>query len=421
MRRKYRRTGSVILSIFVVAVICVIAVVIIIYQNGLRYIKSDMGIKYFGTVDKNGNIVSGRLWFESDAATVNQQKFFIIELRDPLIVSYLSDISNFRNFDILNAVNEALPKDFTDNYPMHNFIFNLTDDRIYFKNETFDVLIKEHQDNKNYLVSGEILDSDGINWVLVSDSASPVLYTDFEVAQVGNTARRYKGDILSYVKKEDIDFASFVFKDGTVINLYSVKNLYRINFDKGSRSGELYIGALNRSFAKDGLGLYYFSNRGDIYFGDFLNDYKKGYCQLLCDGGDTYVGEIKDDKRNGVGYYKWKEGDSYSGTFKDNLKNGNGINTFSDGSVYDGDFADNIKTGHGKYTFPDGSVYEGDFANDTFKGKGKYSWASGEYYEGDFNYNSMHGWGTYYWTTGRTYEGWWNGGAMVLEKPEGIE
>ena len=421
MRRKYHRTGSVILSIFIFAVICVIAVVILIYQNGLRYIKSDAGIKYFGTVDKNGNILSGRLWFESDAATINTQKHFIVELRDPLLVSYLAGIPNARNFDILNVINESLPKDFVDSYPMNNFIFNLVDGRIFFKNETFDVLIKNHEDDKNILVSGNISASDGVDWVLVSDSLSPSSYKDFEVAQADNKARRYKGDILSFVKKEDIDFASFVFKDDTVVHLYSVKNLYRINFDKGARSGELFIGALNRSFEKDGLGLYYFSDRGDIYYGYFSNDDKKGSCQLLCDGGDTYVGEMLDGKRNGAGYYKWKDGDSYSGTFKDNLKNGSGKNIFSDGSFYEGEFLENIKNGYGKYILSNGDVYEGDFVNDSFKGKGKYSWASGEYYEGDFNFNVMHGWGTYYWATGRTYEGWWNMGKMVEDKPEDIE
>ena len=420
MRRKYRRTGSIILSIFIFAVVCVIAVVIFIYQKGLRYIKSDAGIKYFGTVDKNGNIVNGRLWVDSDAADVAQQKFFIVELRDPFIISYLADIVNPRNFDLLDTINQSLPKDFIENYPMNNFVFNLNDDRIFLRNETFDVLIKEYEDEKNILAGGEIRDSDGINWVLVSDNTSPTSYQDFEIAQAADKIRRYKGDIFNFVKKENIDFAAFTFIDGTVINLYSVKNIYRISYDKGSRAGELYIGVLNRSFEKDGLGLYYFSNFGDIYYGGFLNDDKKGYCELVCDGGDTYEGEMSDGKRNGTGYYKWKDGDSYEGTFKDNMKDGFGVNRFSDGSVYEGEFLENIKNGYGKYTFPDGSVYEGDFINDSFKGKGKYIWATGDIYEGDFNYNSMHGWGTFYWTTGRTYEGWWNMGKMVENKPEDI-
>ena len=420
MRKRYYRTGTVIFSIFLIAVIAVIAVFIFIYQKGLRYIKSDAGIKYFGTVDKNGDIVSGRLWFENDAADIDAQKFFIAEIRDYLIVPDISvpvlsvnDIIKYNGFDFIDKLNNILSPVYY--YPLDNFLFGKSDDAVFFRSETFDEVIKEHEKNKNNIISGEIYDSDGVKWILVSENNSPSSYKNFEVANENNQIKKYKGDVLSFIKKEDIDFASFVLKDETVINLYAAKNLYRINYDKGSRAGELYIGGLNRSFEKNGTGLYY-NNGGDIYFGDFINDEKNGNCALLCYGGDIYEGEIKDGKRNGAGYYKWREGDSYSGEFKDNMKNGFGINKFADGSVYEGEYKNDIKQGRGKYILSNGDIYEGDFVNDSFIGKGMYIWASGEYYEGDFDRN-MHGWGTYYWTTGRTYEGWWDMGKMVLDKP----
>ena len=408
MKKKYRRTGSVILGIFIAAVLCAALVVFIVYQNGLRYIKSDVGIKFFGHTDKYGNIINGRLWHESNAASIQLQKFYIIESKNINSDSYLPDASSFsltadKSGDIsgfIESVSSFLPEDLTVWYPFNNFIFNQSDTGIFFRDETFDVLINDYENNGKKLLSGEIYASNGIKWVLVLPSSEkPPFYTDFEIVQAENNAKKYKGDILSFLDKEDINFASFNLSDGTVINLYPAHNIYRLDYDKGNLKGDLYIGKLNAGFEKDGKGLYKNKN-GNIYYGDFIKGIKTGICELLSDYGDSYSGYITDGKKNGEGILKWSDGSSYEGTFTDNMKNG-----------------------RGRYIFSDGSQYEGDYVNDVKHGRGKYIWSNGDYYEGDFHHNTLHGWGTYYWTSGRSYEGWWNLVKMVLpdEKPDDID
>ena len=424
MRRKYRKTGTVILSIFIAAVVCVLVAVFLIHQNGIRYIKSNAGIKYFGTVDKNTNISKGRLWLDIDAASVSLQKFYILEIKENFVFSEADENSD--STDILDYINNSVPEDIKNNFPHDNIIFNKTDASVMFKSETFEVLIKDHESSGNNIISGEIYAIDENTsaeekWILVSSGSSQSSYKDFEVSSE-NRLNKYKGDVISFINKEKIVSASFVLKDGTSVNLYSVKSdIYRIDYDKGARSGDLYIGAINKDYQKDGLGIYYFNKTGDIYYGQFVKDERSGKCEFLSANGDSYSGYIENGKNNGEGVLKWHDGASYTGTFKDNMKHGHGINIFSDGSVYEGDYVNDVKHGTGKYTWVGGDFYEGEFENDLYKGYGRYTWESGEYYEGDFKHNNLHGWGTYYWTSGRKFDGWWNLGKMVLEAPDDLE
>lgn len=435
MKKKYRRTGSVILGIFIAAVLCIAVVSFIIYQNGLRYIKSDAGVKFFGNTDKNDNIISGRMWFESDAADVSLQKFYIIAIKDKSVFSESAGMPDQRTFlnypgdyeygrmDVLGDINNSLRKEITDSFPLNNIIFNKTDERILFINKTFDSMIKNYEETDIYLSGGEIYVYDGemkaIKWIL---SAEPGVtsYKDFEISQADNNAKKYKDDIFGFIEKEKIVFASFELTDGSIINLYPASDkIYRINYDKGPLSGELYIGEINGDFQKNGKGMYY-AKDGEIYYGDFLKDARTGKSELMSGHGDTYSGDITDGKKNGEGIFKWSDGSIYTGTFKDNMKNGSGRDVFEDGSVYEGDYVNDVKHGKGKYTWSSGEVYEGDYISDVKQGKGRYTWAGGDYYEGDFSRDIVHGWGTFYWTTGRTYEGWFLYGEMVTEKPDDI-
>ena len=399
-----------ILGIFIAAVICVIIVVILIYQNGLRYVKSDVGIKYFGDIDKNDNIISGRMWFESDAASISLQKFYIIEVKDPLIESFLPDRMTFLNdpgdyengsIDVLGVVNNSLPKEITDHYPLNNFVFNQSDDGIFLRNETFEVLIKDYENEDIILKSGEIYTYDSwpnsTRWILTSSADSVSSYKNFEVVKAENEAKKYKEDIIDFIKKEDIVFASFALTDGTLIYLYPARNIYRISYDKGNRVGEVYIGEINNNFQKNGKGLYYYKN-DDLYYGDFLKEEKTGKCELYTAQGNSYSGYMDNGRKIGEGIFVWSDGSSYSGTFENNMKNGWGINVYSDGSVYEGDFVDDVKHGIGKYT-----------------------WPSGDCYEGNFDHSVPHGWGIFYWISGRRYEGWFSDGKLVLDKPDDIE
>ena len=426
MRKKYRRTGSVIFGIFIAAVLCVIAVVFFIYQSGYRYIKSDTGIKFFGDADKNDNIISGRLWFESDAASVNLQKYYIIEAKGEYAVSRLPDEYTFlsaANSDVLQSLHLFLSEDDVNSYPLNNFIFNRTGEGISLRSEIFDEVINGYESEDIKFAGGDIYAASGIRWVLdVAEGGS--FYKEAGISQFDNNSKKYKGDLLNLLKEEDISFASFSFTDGSVVNLYPVRNIYRINYDKGPRSGELYIGEINGDFQKNGRGLYYYTESGDIYYGDFEKDEKNGKAEIYSANGDIYIGYIENGKKIGEGYFIWgDDGSSYEGAFADNMKNGFGLYTFADGSVYEGEYVNDVKQGKGKFTWANGDVYEGDYEGDLYKGFGRYTWANGDYYEGDFNHNTLHGIGTYYWTSGRSYSGYWDLGKRVLpdELPDDIE
>ncbi|MCL2771840.1 MAG: hypothetical protein FWD71_00700 [Oscillospiraceae bacterium] len=420
MKRKYHRTGAIILSIFIAAIICIIAVVIIIYQSGLRYMKTaDTGIKYFGSVDKSGNIANGSMWFEDTVASIGLQKFYTVEIKDKNLAGQLKILNLTPADDVLKIINDTLPKEMTDYFPMNNFIFNTSDDRIMFHKEDFGTLIKNYQSDKNNIKYGEIHTSDGKVWILVATKTNTSSYVDFDVSQQDDKSKVYKGDVLQFVNSEQITFATFTLASGNIINLYPAYDIYRIYYEKGGHAEDLYIGAINSNIQKDGKGLYYYKS-GDIYYGDFAADEKTGKCEFLFAQGDSYVGNILNGQKEGDGVFTWSDGTSYTGSFKNNMKNGHGVNVFADGSVYDGNYVNDVKQGEGKYAWANGDVYEGNFENDSYNGTGKYTWASGEYYEGDFMHNTMHGWGTYYWTSGRTYSGWFDNGKMVLEKPADV-
>lgn len=435
MKKKYRKTGSVILSIFIAAVLCFLLVVFLIYRNGLRYIKSEAGIKYFGYVDiSTSDILDGRLWFENDSAVVSLQKYYIIEASDFSVFSFLPDENIFSDFysgglsdgsvDILDEINDFLPDDIVSYFPMNNFLFNQTDSRLNFLNDSFEVIIKDREIYRDHIINGNIWVFENgvrVNWILDSVTANPSSYKDFDLVQADNKTKKYRGDIIDFINDEPVYFASFGLKNGSVINLYPVfGDIYRLSYDKGLHAGDLYIGEINDSLYKHGKGLYFYDS-GDIYYGDFYNGGQTGYCEFLAGTGDNYSGYMDNGIKSGEGVFKWTDGAIYSGSFSDNMKNGFGINHFADGSVYEGDYVFNIKHGKGKYIWANGDIYEGDFENDLYIGFGRYTWASGEFYEGDFDHNALHGWGIYHWTSGRTYTGWFSLGRMVREKPDDID
>ncbi|MCL2814972.1 MAG: hypothetical protein FWD23_10265 [Oscillospiraceae bacterium] len=425
MKKKYRRTGSVILGIFIAAVLCVAAVVFFIYQSGYRYIKSDIGVKFFGDTDKNDNIISGRIWFEGGAASISLQKYYIIKAKGDYAVSRLPDENTFLsavNSDVLETLNSFLSENDQNNYPRNDFIFNRLEDGISLKIGIIDEIISSYNHEGVKFAAGEIYLGSGIEWVL--DIPEDAVYKNISVVRSDDRSKKYKGDILEFLNGENVSFASFLFTDGSVLNLYPAPNIYRVNYDKGPRSGELYIGEIDADFQKNGRGIYYYIASGDIYYGDFEKDEKTGRAEIYSANGDIYIGYIKNGKKNGEGYFIWgDDGSSYSGTFADNMKNGFGVYSFADGSIYEGEYVNDIKQGKGKFIWANGDEYEGDYQGDLYKGFGRYTWANGDYYEGDFNYNTLHGIGTYYWLSGRSYYGYWDLGKMVEfdEFPADIE
>jgi len=329
MKKKYHRTGAIIFSIFLVAVICVIAVVAVIFRTGLRYTKiAGTGIKYFGNVDDGGNITDGRMWFDDTVAGIQLQKYYTVEIKDAGLVKPLTILNITSSDDVLKIINGALPKEMTDYFPMNDFVFNASDSRIIFHKEDFGSLIKSYEDSKNNIKYGEIHTSDGKVWILVSTKTNVTSYMDFDVSQQSDKSKVYKGDVLKFVADETINFATFTLAGGNIINLYPAYNIYRIYYEKGSHSGDLYIGSVSKSLQKDGKGIYFYKN-GDIYYGDFKAGEKTGKCEFWFAQGDSYIGDIINGLKEGDGIFKWSDGTSYTGSFKNNMKNGRGVNVFA--------------------------------------------------------------------------------------------
>lgn len=411
--RRTRRKWLVFLYIFIAAAICVTAIAGVIYFIGYRYIKSEADIKFFGKVDKTGDILEGRIWGKDSAGKVRPQKYYIAESPDGSAA--LPEQNSGAEFTVEN---------------FRDFIFDFGKTKgVSFRSETFEVLLKDYENAGNYIINAEIFafEENGSSktvWVLSPAASSLSSYKHYDVVRESDKTKKYDGDILDFIKNERVYFASVQLKNGNKINLYAVsENIYRIDYDEGVCAGDVYIGALSKNFEKSGgKELYFFGRTGDIYLGNFEGDKRGGFGEFISGNGDIYTGNMLDGKKHGKGVFTWADGSSYDGEFADNMKNGYGVNTFSDGSVYEGEYVNDVKHGKGKYKWANGDIYEGDFANDQYKGKGKYTWAlpdgGFEEYEGDFDHNTIHGEGTYSWISGRKYTGYFSYGVMVREKPE---
>ena len=427
VKGKQRKTGSVIFTIFLVAVILVVGIIVYIYMMGMRYIKTSSDIKFFGFVDKNDNIDNGRFWLEDGTAVnVESQKYYIVEIKgvdNGYLDSVAETLQTLRvspSEDAIETINETIPEEFTELYPLNHFVFNNTGEGVSFYKDSMATLLKEYDYQGNPPKSGKFYAQDGVEWILLStkaDKAESGSYKDFEIVQATDSSKKYKGDIAAFLSKERIAFASLTLTNEDLIYLYPVVNISRFQYENGNNANDLYIGETqNNYFQKNGKGIYYYGQIGDICYGTFVSEEKTGKFKILFADGDRYEGDLVDSKKEGEGIWTWSNGTIYEGQFKADMKHGVGVNKFADGSVYSGDYVEDAKHGEGTYTFSNGDVYSGHFENDVFSGKGSYQWASGEYYDGDFENNVIHGEGTYYWTSGRSYTGEFENGKMIREK-----
>jgi hypothetical protein len=111
---------------------------------------------------------------------------------------------------------------------------------------------------------------------------------------------------------------------------------------------------------------------GDLYGGDFMDDYKCGQGSLVYSDGRIFQGKfvlgtlVK-------GSMVYPNGASYTGKFRNDKRHGGvrGTYVYEDGSTYVGNFEDDIVTGRGQMTWPDGSLHIGDWKNGKQDGFGK--------------------------------------------------
>jgi len=89
----------------------------------------------------------------------------------------------------------------------------------------------------------------------------------------------------------------------------------------------------------NGTGKYVYSD-GDIYEGEFENNYRHGFGRYQYIEGDTYHGQWSWSDREGLGYYKWPSGNEYIGYWKGNMQEGMGTKYYVDGDIEAGQWKD---------------------------------------------------------------------------------
>jgi len=400
--RRARRTWRIILGLFLAALICFGAALLVFHTVlGYRYATRE-DRRYFGTVNPAGDALKGTLSCPG-GVTVD------LILTDHLVYSsYIpksyGDISIDLSEDMAFAGADGVSLPFIEG------------GAALFYGELGELL--EEADKAGVkVVSGNVTTADGIVWELVPKSAGAEGYVEFTLAQTGGYPDKFEGDVALFSEKKSIRSGRLELSDGGHVSLVHRPSIYRLTY-KYRGDEDVYIGQMDRDFRRAGAGVYFNLKNKFIFIGSYERDRSVGDCAMYMADGSVYVGGILEDKITGEGKYTWADGSSYEGGLLDGLRHGYGVYISELGERYEGYFENDARNGAGTYMFDNGDVYTGEWRNDKRTGKGVYMWSSGERYEGTFVDNVIHGYGSYYWPTGRRYEGYFKDGVLTTEVVE---
>lgn len=170
-----------------------------------------------------------------------------------------------------------------------------------------------------------------------------------------------------------------------------------------------YIKAEYKNGVRNGVGYCqfndYFPFKLISFEGDFENDLKHGYGELLMDNGALYNGEWSFNMQT-YGTFEGN-GHKYMGFWKGKLMDQKGIYKNPEGKVYRGEIKDGRFVGEGEL-IDETTIMKGKFENDgDIKEDGRLFTAEFEY-EGNIRDGKPHGYGTKVWLkTQQTYAGFW--------------
>ena len=205
--------------------------------------------------------------------------------------------------------------------------------------------------------------------------------------------------------------------------VYVSGNIYEGDFVNGERegqgilklkNGEIYTGQYANDFP-NGKGKYVYVN-GDIYEGDFVNGKRAGRGTFTSENGDVYTGQFANNKYNGKGKFESIVGYIYEGDFVDGKKEGQGKEKGIFDNVYNGHFSNDQYNGKGKLerSLYSDDIYEGNFVNGEYEGQGTETSKNGDYYTGEWKNGKRNGYGkSYTKATNTTREGNWKDDAFV--------
>jgi len=229
----------------------------------------------------------------------------------------------------------------------------------------------------------------------------------------------YYKRIINNLKEEinDIFFEEETKYDNIVpieINLSGEKQYYQGSYNSEgkchgpgiwSQKHNIYFGNFyNDEFSGKGL---FIDPKGNYYFGDWKHNKCNGQGNLIIDGIEAYQGDFQDNKKWGEGIENLKNSDVYFGHFYKEDKNGNGKYIFSEGTAYEGTFNKSKITGKGKIKFNDGKKFIGEFDNGEINGIGELFYDNGIKFKGIYLMNKKNGKGEYIWPDGKKFEGNW--------------
>ncbi|XP_048435837.1 uncharacterized protein LOC125475250 [Pyrus x bretschneideri] len=192
---------------------------------------------------------------------------------------------------------------------------------------------------------------------------------------------------------------------GSWVQVYSNKDVYEGEFDKGKCSGS---------------GVYYYHMSGR-YEGDWVDEKYDGYGVETWARGSRYRGQYRHGLRHGIGVYRFFTGDVYAGEWSNGQCHGCGIHTCEDGSRYVGEFKWGVKHGLGHYQFRNGDTYAGEYFADKMHGFGVYQFGNGHRYEGAWHEGRKQGLGMYTFRNGETQSGHWQNGVLDIPSAQNTQ
>lgn len=264
--------------IIILAVLCVAAVIGILYMMGYRITKNDDGYTFIGKV-LNGQPVSGRIRYpDGKTATLD----------------YYKNKLTFSNGDVYEGDIQGL---YEDGYGKIKYF--ATGD--YYEGRL--VRGKMMGKGKYVFKNGDVYEGDFVDGKMEGSGT----YT--------------WADGSSYVG----EFASGLANGQGIFTFASVGGAPAAKYEGGFANG-----------MKHGIGTYYFDN-GDVYTGDFVNDKRTGNGTYSWANGERYIGafidnqldtRLKDENNEfiinddgtyahgGKAVYTWPNGRSYTGYFE---------------------------------------------------------------------------------------------------------
>lgn len=163
-----------------------------------------------------------------------------------------------------------------------------------------------------------------------------------------------------------------------------------------------------------GHGIMRYCN-GDVYEGDFLNDFCHGEGRLRTFDGDVYSGSFIEGKKCGYGVLKRANGNVYKGMWMNDRRHGKGQFTWITGQTFEGEYVNGKR--HcltGVMVFPNGDRYSGVYRNDLRDGGVFVYGADGSTYQGEWLKNARHGYGKLTSASGEVlFEGMWSDDKQV--------